>query len=111
MRLVLLLSGILLAATEPRVTIRVNPRVLMAGAAVRVTCRVPADARNRGLTIAIADYRSSFVQINGEAGPVTSEILFERIPCAAGPAVCDLTDNQGGHEAARLPLEVVGPGC
>ncbi len=108
MRLLLLLSGILLAGIDPRVTIRVNPRVIMAGAAAWVTCKVPRDARNRGLTVGIADYRSSWVQIDGEAGPATSQILFERIPCGVGDAYCDLIDNQGTHAGARQPLEIAG---
>lgn len=108
--LALLLSGILLAATEPRVSIRMNPLVLMAGSAARVTCKVPRDERNRGVTIGIADYRSSYVQIDGLDGAITHQVLFEHIPCDAEEAYCDLEDKFHGHTQARQGFQVAGCG-
>ncbi len=105
---VLLLSATLLAATDPRVSIKVNPQVMMAGGSAWITCRVPRHAENRGVTIGIVDYRSSFDQIDGEAGAITHQILFNKIPCGVGDAYCDLVDNRAQHSVVRVPLQVAG---
>lgn len=106
----ILLSGTLLAASEPRVSIRMNPLVVMAGNAARITCKVPREERNRGVTIGIANYRSSYDQIDGLDGAITHQVLFEHIPCDAGDAYCDLEDNLHGHTQARQGFQVAGCG-
>jgi hypothetical protein len=105
----LLLSGILLAATEPRVSIRVRPQVVMKGQSIWLFCRVPRNADNRLLEYGVADYRpGSQRQLEGAQAPVTWQVLVERIPCEAGPAYCAVRGNDGRWTRAELPLNVAG---
>lgn len=95
-------------ADPPRVTVRANPRVVMAGNAVGVTCRVPRHPDNRGLTVGIDGYRSSYVQLDGEAARVTHLVTYEHVPCEAGDAYCVLADAGGRTWRAAEPVLVSG---
>lgn len=106
-----LLSGMLaLAASDARVTIRMNPLIVQARGSAWITCRALRDERNRGLTVGIAGYRSSYVQLDGEAAAITHQILFEHIPCDSGDAFCDLVDNRAAHAIVRQAFQVVNCG-
>lgn len=96
------------ALSSPRVSIRAYPRALFAGGAVRVTCKVPKDATNRGLTVGIRNYRSSFVQLDGEAAPITTEITYERVPCDGEEVFCTLVDNQPKEYTVTASLIING---
>lgn len=92
--------------TQPRVSIKANPQIVMVGGAVRVTCIVPRVASNRGVTAAIENYRSMYDQLNGEASRITHEFLFERIPCEIGDAVCTLETSNEKPTIARQAIQV-----
>lgn len=105
----LLLSGILLAATEPRVSVQVSPAIVMKGQAFWLTCRVPRDEHNRTLEYGVANLRpGSQRQLDGEQAPITWKILVERTPCDAGPAYCAVKTDDGRWTKAQQPLNVVG---
>lgn len=109
MKLALLLSGILLAATEPRVTIKVRPQVLMKGSAFWLTCRVPKDEHNRMLEYGVVDYRpGSQRQLEGAQAQITWQVLVERTPCGVGPAYCAVQTDDGRWARAELSLNVAG---
>lgn len=89
-------------STAKPVTIAVLPTALMAGGSVRVTCRVPRSPANQGLTVALLDYRSSYFQLNGnDHDRVTFEITFDRVPCEAELAVCELITTDGVRRAVQ----------
>lgn len=98
------------AGAPARVAVQVMPRIVMAGGALRVTCRVPRDARNRGLTIGVALYTTHFVQMDGEAAAVTNTWVFDHVPCDVGDTFCRLTDDTEKVYEARLPVTVAGCG-
>ena len=89
-----LLVTIMLLAVPPTVDIAIRPRALFAGGAIRVTCRVPRDDRNRGLEMGIGGYTSHFVQLNGSDSAITHEQLFQHIPCNVDTAFCALNSDQ-----------------
>lgn len=98
----------LTASTPPRVSIKVTPQVVMAGGAIRVTCIVPRDARNRELEVGVYPYLSESRQLDGDAARVTWEFLFEHIPCAAERAVCLLHTQGIGDAFKEAPVQVAG---
>lgn len=97
------------AVAEPaRVKIKVTPQVVMVGGAIRVTCTVPRDARNRELEVGVGFYARESRQLDGEAARVTWEFVFEHIPCVADRAVC-LVHSQGLGDAFQdAPINVAG---
>jgi hypothetical protein len=101
--LAILLSG----AVPQRVSIRVSPLVLMAGGALRVTCVVPRDARNRQLSVALSDYTSSSRQLDGDQARITHEFIFSHVPCVVEDAACQVVGTDGSL-IAKQHIEVVG---
>lgn len=104
--LILALMGYL---ATPRVSIRVNPLVIMAREAMRVVCTVPKDAQNRGLTISVENYSSSFEQLDGDQSRVTHERLISHMPCDAGDVGCRL-QTSGKPDAVAIQSIVIA-GC
>lgn len=85
----MLMAAVLaLVATSPlgageRLTIRVAPRVAMAPATLVIDAVAEQDPANRALQIQVdsADYyRSSLVQLDGEAAPRTTTVRYEAVP-------------------------------
>jgi hypothetical protein len=105
----LIIALMLAFEMTPPVTVKLSSRVVMKGAAVRVTCTVPRDATNRGLTAAVVPYQSSYRQLDGDAARVTYEFLFEHIPCDAEMAICSLESQ--GREPIRDSLTIQIAGC
>ena len=91
-----------------RVTIRTSSNVIMAGGAIRVTCRVPRHPENRKLTIGLHNYRESQLDLEGEYAPVTHEILYDHIPCETDVAYCIVEDGVGRGAIARQNINVAG---
>ncbi len=104
---VVALSG--MASTEPPVQVSVYPRVVFAGGAVRLRCRVPRHPANRELIWGMADYRTSFTALDGEEAAVTHEQLIQAVPCEAGAAFCLV--RRSGEPDARAQLDVLVSGC
>lgn len=82
------LVAITMVLTVPRVSVRVAPNVLSPGGSLTVTCKVPKDARNRQLEIAIVGYTSHIEPLNGEDAPSVRQMVFTRVPCGVDEAWC-----------------------
>lgn len=96
-----------LALSRPVVT--VTPSVIFAGGTVRVTCRVPRDARNRSVTLGLDPVTSSAHQLDGEDSRVTWDLLVTHVPCEAERAFCVVTQvNPAGRITLETPLIVAG---
>lgn len=94
-----------------KLQLHVYPRAMMAGAAMRVTCRVPLRAMNRAVVFGVVGVRQSTDDLHGDAGPITHEIFIEHIPCEAGEAFCVVADSFGRVvEQERTSFEVSGCG-
>lgn len=96
--------GLLIAKGDGGLNIRVNPRIVMKGQSVWLTCRVTPDKRNRKLLFGIAgsEREGSERQLGGSSAPITwGPIEFKHIPCDAGPAYC-IVERQG-----ERPLQVM----
>lgn len=109
MRWLILLSTLLLlvALAPPTLSIQVSPVVLFEGNAVRVRCRVPLNPQNRRLQIALDDYRYSEVPIDGEHGPVTTEVVYDHVPCEVAEASCTVWGETGAMRRVQTNLTVV----
>jgi hypothetical protein len=103
----LLLSGILLGATDPRVTIKLRPQVVMKGGAFWLTCRVPRNPHNRLLEYGVVDYRpGSQRQLDGDRAQITWQVLVEHLPCDVGPAYCAVQTDDGRWERVQHPIVI-----
>ena len=91
--------------TAPTITVR--PSALMAGGGVLVTCRIPLHESNRSVVIGIENYQESERPIQGDQGPVTTQLTFTRIPCEAGNAFCTVKGT-GPSRTVTAPLTIGG---
>ena len=91
-----------------RLAIRVSPAVAYAPATLRVQTTIEADAANRSVEI-IAEsddfYRSSEMQLDGEAAPRTTFFQFRSLPTGEY-AVRAILRGPGGHELASVERKV-----
>jgi len=106
--LMFFLAVFVAVATPGRLACKVSAPMVMAGNSERVTCSVARNEENRGLTIGIENYTSSFAQIDGEAGRVTYEVWFKKVPCEAGAAYCQLVDSRGRIMLSHASITVAG---
>jgi hypothetical protein len=107
MRLLILVACAALSASQAP-TISLNPRIVLAGNSMRMTCRiVPTDA-TRFVSFGISGLRSSGRQVDGADGVRTYEFLVDRVPCKVGPAFCITTDNANHQESSTLSFEIAG---
>ena|SRR5690242_4467079 len=108
--LLLILAAVcLVALATDQLAIKVTPRVLFAGGALRLTCHVPRDPNNRLLEYGIINYRErSQRQLDGDHAPITWQMLMEKIPCGSGPAYCAVVKNDSSSELVRETFELVG---
>lgn len=108
MRIAFVALTALLLLFSSGLSIRITPRIVFLGGAVRLTCKVPPNNNNRWLDAILPGYRSSGQQLEGADAKITYEFLFEHIPCIVDEGVCAVTDNMGDTQYARLPLQVAG---
>lgn len=94
-------------AAEQPVSVRVYPTVILKYQAIRLTCRVAQDARNRWLEWGVDGYRSSRVQLDGDQARITHEWTIDRVPCDVGPPFCRLVRTDG-EVSVTAQLEVGG---
>jgi hypothetical protein len=99
---------ILLATDNPQVS--VSPRVMMAGSAVRVTCRVPRHSANRSVTWGFTDWTTSTRQLDGESSMITWTLELKRVPCDPGEAFC-VVARVGARQPERASSHVEVAGC
>lgn len=91
-------------------TIALLPSVMFEGATLRVTCKVPRDDRNRGLTINLEGYTSTYIQLEGSASPVTFVRDFSKVPCEVEEVSCKVVRNDSIVEVSRQPVRVICSG-
>lgn len=94
--------------SDPGLSIKIVPQVVMAGSAIRVTCHVPRNAANRWLEVAISDYVVEGRQLDGEDAKITHEFIFDHIPCVAEYAVCAVKDQFGTVQQVHRTFQVAG---
>ena len=91
-----------------KLAIRVSPAVAFAPATLRVQTTIEADAANRSVEI-IAEseefYRSSEMQLDGEAAPRTTYFQFRSLP-SGQYSVRAILKGQDGHELASAERQV-----
>ena len=97
--------GVLTAAG---ITVRVMPKVAMAGASFRVTCRVTPNKDNCWLAFGIAGYATSGRQLEGEDAAETYSQLWDRVPCEATAAFCTVVRSDGKQDTAVEPITIGG---
>ena len=108
-RFALALALLGLAASPERVSIQVNPHVVMAGQAFWLTCHVTRDSHNRMLEYGVVNFREgSQRQLDGERAQATWKILIEHTPCDIGPAYCALLTDDGRWTQVRMNVAVAG---
>jgi hypothetical protein len=86
--------------------IRVTPHVLNEGDTIRIRCQVPRHPDNRKLQIAIEGYRYTEVPIEGERGPVTTEITYQHVPCGVDTVSCAVVTSMGYSQRVTAPILV-----
>jgi uncharacterized protein (DUF2141 family) len=104
--LMILMSSAVTA--NDRLAMRVSPAVAFAPATLSVRTTIEADAGNRSVEIVAesADfYRSSEIQLDGEAAPRTTIFQFRSLPTGQY-AVRAILKGQGGHEIATVQRRV-----
>ena len=91
-----------------KLAMRVSPAVAFAPATLRVQTTIESDAANRSIEI-IAEseefYRSSEMQLDGEAAPRTTYFQFRSLPTGQY-SVRAVLKGQGGHELAAVERKV-----
>ena len=91
-----------------KLAIRVSPAVAFAPATLRVQTTIGSDAANRSVEI-IAEseefYRSSEMQLDGEAAPRTNYFQFRSLPTGQY-SVRAILRGQGGRELAAVEQRV-----
>jgi len=102
-----LVVGLLGAATlrletrvsaQPKLTIRVTPLVGMAPVDARVIVQIEQHPDNRAALVTYAsdaEYRSSFIQLDGELAPRTHEILMKRLPGGEATFTVEVFNSEG----------------
>lgn len=104
-----LLASATISSTKDKLAIRIMPSIVSPGGDLRLTCRVPRDARNRWLEYGIVDYApGSFRQLDGEQARITWETLIPKIPCGSGPAYCAVHRNDQSSDLVSADFLVVG---
>lgn len=91
-----------------KLAIRVSPAVAFAPATLRVQTTIEVDAANRSIEI-IAEseefYRSSEMQLDGDAAPRTTYFQFSSLPTGQY-SVRAILRGQGGREIAAVERRV-----
>ena len=96
------------AAAGGDLSVRAVPAFVQPGGAVRITCRVQPDAKNRKIEFGVEDYYSVTRELDGEDAPITWERIVDHLPCGAGRAFCRVTRADRSSRLVVAPLEVIG---
>lgn len=95
-------------STPARVSIAVQPTVVLQNGTIRITCTVPRHPDNRWLTIAVPGYTSSTRQLDGADEKITHTMYVQHIPCDIEGAICEVTDALGRTYPVARPVVVAG---
>ena len=98
------------AAADSIVTLSLYPRVVFAGSGVRLTCRVPRDARNRTLTYGFDHWQQSTRQLDGLGARITWMAVYFEVLCDPGEAFCAVQHIDGSTYRIVATLTVGGCG-
>lgn len=66
------------------------PKVISYDGDIRVSCWIPQSAENRAVVVGVYDFRQSFIQLEGEAAPLRTEVWYRKPPCGELVAFCEL---------------------
>ena len=103
---VILISGAV--GASDKLSMRVSPAVAFAPANLSVQATIEADSDNRSIEI-IAEspefYRSSEMQLDGDAAPRTTLFQFRSLPTGEY-SVRGILKGPGGHEIATVERKV-----
>lgn len=89
-------------------TIHVTPTSFMAGATVRIMCRVVPHADNRSVEAGVGDYMRSARHLEGARAAQTHEFVFPSVPCDTDVAFCAVYQTKGRFEVKQQKLTVAG---
>ena len=90
------------------VTLQVSPTTFMAGANVRVVCKVTPHADNRTVEAGVGEYMRSARQLDGAASRKTFEFWFPHVPCGTEMAFCVVHQTRGRSVVQQRQLTVAG---
>ena len=96
------------AAADSIVTLSLYPRVVFAGSGVRLTCRVPRDARNRTLAYGFDHWQQSTRQLDGLDARITWMAVYFEMPCDPGEGFCMVQRADGSISRITAPLIIAG---
>lgn len=88
------------ASTVRELTLTIYPRVVLAGAAVRIRCLLPQHTEATSIGFGLGDVRSSFRQVDTSA----YELLVEPVPCGEWTAFCAIATSTRLIARAETPL-------
>ena len=103
---VILISGAV--GANDKLALRVSPAVAFAPANLSVQATIEADPGNRSIEIVAESpdfYRSSEMQLDGDAAPRTSLFQFRSLPTGMY-SVRGILRGPGGHEIATVERKV-----
>jgi hypothetical protein len=106
--LIVMMAAVGMVSDAPPVRIDVRPRILFAGGAIRLTCRVTPHADNRKLHMGFGLWTESYRELEGADAKITWEHTFNKVPCDPGPAYCIVVKNDGRISQSALDVEVKG---
>ena len=101
----LLVAMIAIVAVLPRISLVVQPHVLLREGLVRLECHLPHHPENRWLEFGLEGWSLSLRQLDGDKAAVIYTQLV-RVPCGEQVVYCLLTDAAGHAYAARAPVLV-----
>ena len=70
--------------------LKVTPRAILQGGAVRLECRIPRHPDNRVVELGIVGVRTSAKTLDGDRAPVLHSLVIENVPCEGTEAYCHL---------------------
>lgn len=112
--LLLSLCASLSAAGLPPLRLEIQPHVTTAPGVLHTRVWVERAAENRKLVIEITGpnyYRSTDVQIDGDAAPRMFEFWRQDLPCGPYQVSAILQRNDGRSAVVSDRLRVLGPSC
>lgn len=98
---------LMLIMAQP-ISIRVFPSVVMVGQGVGLTCKVTPHPDNRQLKMGFKLWQASERQLEGEAAPITWNMIFGKVPCEPGEAFCAVIRSGGKVHQVTTGVEVKG---
>jgi hypothetical protein len=103
----MLAAAILPLRASAPITMRVTPTMCFAPADVRINAMIESDPANRAVQVAAESrdfYRSSEIQLDGDAAPRTTEFSFRALPTGEYTVTATLFGANGKFRASTRRL-------